>query len=135
MSRYDKNGLDINNLNSQGTGVDGFNLEGWNVFTNSPYDYYDFDSKGINKYTQTDVDEVIKKKQPKINSYHNRRQLNELWLLIHTDKYQPDTILSLERSKQIGHDLSLTHNSDFDNVQITCYPSYRMINVQKLNKS
>ncbi len=57
MSRYDNEGLDINRLNSQGTGVDGFNLEGWNVFTNSPYDYYDFDSKGINKYTQTDVDE------------------------------------------------------------------------------
>lgn len=91
--------------------------------------------RSISIITQTDVDEVIKKKQPKINSYHNRRQLNELWLLIHTDKYQPDTILSLERSKQIGHDLSLTHNSDFDNVQITCYPSYRMINVQKLNKS
>lgn len=101
-----------------------------------PQDKFKESRKGrsISIITQKDVDEVMKKKQPKTNSYHNRRQLNELWLLIHTDKYQPDIILSLERSEQIGGDLPLMHNSDFDKVQITCYPSYRMLNVQKLNK-
>lgn len=89
-------------------------------------------SRTISSITQKDVDEVMKKKKPKIESYHNRRQLNELWLLIHTDKYQPDTILSFERSKQTGQELALKHDSDFDNVQITCYPSYRTLNVQRV---
>lgn len=85
--------------------------------------------RSISIITQEDVDQVMKKKQSKTNAYHSRRPLNELWLLIHTDKYQPDTILSFERSKQTGHDLALTHSSGFDNVQITCYPSYRTLNV------
>lgn len=91
--------------------------------------------RSISIITQQDVDEVMKKKQPKVDAYHSRRQLNEIWLLIHTDKYQPDTILSFERSKKTGQHLALKHNSDFDKVQITCYPSYRMLNVQKLTKS
>ncbi|WP_296404111.1 hypothetical protein [Psychrobacter sp.] len=88
--------------------------------------------RSISIITQKDVDEVMKKKQPKIESYHIRRPLNELWLLIHTDKYQPETILSFERSKQTGNEMALKHDTAFDNVQITCYPSYRILNVLKV---
>lgn len=87
----------------------------------------------ISSITQQDVDKVMHKKQPKIEAYQTRRALNELWLLIHTDKYQPDTILSFEKDKLTGRDINLTHSTAFDNVQITCYPSYKILNVQKID--
>lgn len=78
--------------------------------------------------SQADIDAVMQKKAHKVPSYHDRRALDELWLLIHTDKYQPDSILT--RAKK---PLGLCHASGFDQVQVTRYPSHKIINVIKAN--
>ena len=74
--------------------------------------------------TQQDVDAVMDKKAHKAAAYHTRRPLDELWLLVHCDKYQPESILTASKAS-----MPLTHNSDFDQVQITRYPSHKVIDV------
>lgn len=41
------------------------------------------------------IKQAIDKKRPKIVGYHRRRPLQQLWLLIHTDRDQPDVTLTL----------------------------------------
>ncbi|WP_230657503.1 hypothetical protein [Psychrobacter sp. I-STPA10] len=84
--------------------------------------------------TQKDVNAVMDKKAHKVPNYQIRRTLDELWLLIHTDKYQPTSILTVpkttvqtSKSKQ----LKLTHHSGFNRVHITRYPSHKLIDVSK----
>ncbi|WP_131669173.1 hypothetical protein [Psychrobacter pygoscelis] len=76
--------------------------------------------------TQQDVDAVMAKKAHKAAAYHTRRPLDELWLLVHCDKYQPESILTASKAS-----ITLTHNSDFDQVQITRYPSHKVIDVSR----
>lgn len=74
--------------------------------------------------TQADMDAVMSKKAHKADAYHTRRPLHELWLLVHTDKYQPDSILVADQQP-------LTHTSRYDQIQITRYPSHKLITVAK----
>jgi uncharacterized membrane protein len=57
MSTYDLDGYDMNGYNSEGADKRGFTSLGWNVFTNSPYDYYGFDLTGTHSVTETSLDE------------------------------------------------------------------------------
>lgn len=57
MSRYDLQGYDIEGYNQEGVDRMGFTSVGWNVYTDSPYDYYGFDSKGIHSATGGRSDE------------------------------------------------------------------------------
>lgn len=77
----------------------------------------------LSTITQEDVDAVLAKKGHKANKYRVRRPLHELWLLVHTDKYQDNSIL-------IAPEYDLYHESDFDQIQITRYPSHKVINVK-----
>ena len=82
--------------------------------------------------TQKDVDAVMDKKSHKVPSYKTRRKLDELWLLIHTDKYQPQSILTVPKSAAQPSKLAnptLSHHSNFDRVHITRYPSHKLIEV------
>lgn len=79
----------------------------------------------ISTIAQQDIDEVMKKKAHKVNAYHNRRPLKALWLLVHTDKYQPEFILT-------APDYQLVHKSGFDQIHVTRYPSYKIISINKL---
>ncbi|MDO5768454.1 MAG: hypothetical protein Q4P13_03035 [Psychrobacter sp.] len=79
--------------------------------------------------SQEDIDAVMQKKAHKVLGYHTRRPLDELWLLVHTDKYQPDSILTSAKKP-----LVLYHTSGFNQVQVTRYPSHKIINVAKLNQ-
>lgn len=56
MSKYDVNGMDVNNMGYEGYDKNGFNSQGWNVYTDSPHDYYGFDYSGVNKETGTEYD-------------------------------------------------------------------------------
>ena len=80
--------------------------------------------KDVLPITQTDVDAVLSKKSHKASAYHTRRPLDELWLLVHTDKYQPNGILQSSEQR-------LTHDSDFDQIHITRYPSHKVVGVSK----
>lgn len=73
--------------------------------------------------TQADIDAVLAKKAHKASAYRERRQLHALLLLIHTDKYQPESILVAEDA--------LTHNSGFDQIVVTRYPSHKLMHVRK----
>ena len=77
--------------------------------------------------SQTDIDAVMQKKAHKVAGYQTRRPLDELWLLVHTDKYQPESILTSAKKP-----LALFHDSGFDQVQVTRYPSHKIINVHKI---
>lgn len=81
--------------------------------------------------TQVDVDAVMQKKAHKVLTYQTRRVLDELWLLVHTDKYQPDCILTAPKATSKSRQM-LMHSSGFDNVQITRYPSHKLIQVVKI---
>lgn len=76
--------------------------------------------------SQADIDAVMQKKAHKVVGYQTRRPLDELWLLVHTDKYQPESILTSAKKP-----LALFHGSGFDQVQVTRYPSHKIINVLK----
>lgn len=78
--------------------------------------------------TQQDIDAVMEKKAHKVAAYHTRRPLDELWLLVHSDKFQPDCILTGPSPT-----VNLTHQSGFDQVQITRYPSHKIIKVTQQN--
>jgi hypothetical protein len=80
--------------------------------------------------TQIDIEAAMQKKAHKVSAYHKRRPLDELWLLIHTDKYQcqqqyqPSYILAEPAAAT-----QLSHSSNFDQVHITRYPSHKLIEV------
>lgn len=74
--------------------------------------------------SQSDIDAVMKKKAHKVSAYVTRRPLDELWLLVHTDKFQPDSILT-----DSHHSIELYHRSNFDQVHVTRYPSHKIIQV------
>lgn len=81
------------------------------------------------RITQADVEAAMQKKAHKVSAYHERRPLDELWLLIHTDKYQ----CQYEKNWLLlapNINIQLTHNSDFDRVHITRYPSHSLIEVK-----
>lgn len=84
----------------------------------------------LSRITQQDVNDVMSKKAHKVDGYHARRPLDELWLLVHTDKYQPDCILTEPNPR-----VSLTHTSGFDQIHITRYPSHKVLKVERLTKS
>ncbi|WP_434353551.1 hypothetical protein VH441_00545 [Psychrobacter sp. HD31] len=74
--------------------------------------------------SQDDMDAVMEKKAHKVEAYHTRRPLQELWLLVHTDKYQPENVLT-------APDYKLFHDSGYDQIHVTRYPSHKVINVNK----
>jgi uncharacterized membrane protein len=57
MSTYGLDGYDIQGYNSDGADRRGFTSLGWNLFTDSPYDYYGFDFFGTHSVTGTSFDE------------------------------------------------------------------------------
>nr|WP_307774523.1 exopolysaccharide Pel transporter PelG [uncultured Cetobacterium sp.] len=57
MSYYNKTGYDYDGYNQEGVNFRGFTKEGWNTYTDSPYDYYGFDYEGINNTTRKKIDE------------------------------------------------------------------------------
>ncbi len=75
--------------------------------------------------TQADLDAVMTKKAKKVASYQHKRPLDETWLLIHTNEQQENGVL------RFLHDQTFIHNSDFDQVFITFYPSDMMLIVDK----
>ncbi|PNK59799.1 hypothetical protein [Psychrobacter sp. FDAARGOS_221] len=84
----------------------------------------------LSPITQQDVDQVMDKKAHKVAGYKTRRALDALWLLVHTDKYQSECILTEPASH-----ITLTHNSDFDQIHITRYPSHKLMSVTNKNKA
>lgn len=66
--------------------------------------------------SQADIDAVMSKKAHKAAGYHRRRPLDALWLLVHTDSEQPAETLHLPI-------VPLYHDSDYDDVWITVYPT------------
>ncbi len=57
MSVYDLSGYDMNGYSSEGADKRGFTSVGWNVFTDSPYDYTGFDLYGVHSVTGNSLDE------------------------------------------------------------------------------
>lgn len=81
------------------------------------------------RITQLDIEAAMQKKAHKVSAYHERRPLDELWLLIHTDQYQcqyETNWLLLAPNPTTP----LTHGSDFDQVHITRYPSHSLLEVK-----
>lgn len=74
--------------------------------------------------TQADIDAAMAKKAHKVTSYQQRRHLDEIWLLIHTNEQQENGVL------QFLHDQTFTHHSDFDQVFVTFYPSDMLLSIQ-----
>ena len=56
MSYYNKEGFDYDGYNQEGINSRGFTKEGWNTYTDSPYDYSNFDFLGINSETGKNID-------------------------------------------------------------------------------
>lgn len=77
--------------------------------------------------TQADIDAVMGKKAHKVQSYHHKRQLDETWLLIHANEQQENGVL------RFLHDQKFTHDSDFDQVLMTFYPSDMILPIEKLS--
>lgn len=57
MSYYNRDGYSYDGYNQEGINSRGFTKEGWNEYTDSPYDYFNFDFSGINSDTGKNVDE------------------------------------------------------------------------------
>ncbi len=76
--------------------------------------------------TQTDIDAVLHKKKPRISHYRDRRPLDQLWLLIHTDAKQPEGPLTVQAAP-------LQHDSTFDQVWLSRYPLRQLVLVQGLH--
>ena len=57
MSYYNKEGYDFDGYNQEGVNERGFTKEGWNIYTDSPYDYFEFDSNGINSETGKSINQ------------------------------------------------------------------------------
>lgn len=75
--------------------------------------------------TQADLDAVMAKKAKKVASYQQKRRLDETWLLIHTNEQQENGVL------RFLHDQRFVHDSDFDQVLMTFYPSDMLLVVDK----
>jgi hypothetical protein len=73
---------------------------------------------------QSDIDAVMSKKADKVLHYQHRRPLDQVWLLIHTDRVQADGLLGLP-------DMALLHASAFDQVWLSVYPTRRVMQVQR----
>jgi hypothetical protein len=73
--------------------------------------------------TQDDIDAVMAKKADKVSHYQERRPLDQVWLLIHTDRIQDDGLLGLPEQP-------LQHQSPFDQVWVSVYPTRRVLDVQ-----
>ncbi|WP_227430960.1 hypothetical protein [Psychrobacter sp. I-STPA6b] len=80
----------------------------------------------FSEISQADMDAVLQKKAHKVDAYQRRRTLDELWLLVHTDKYQSNGILVAAKKP-------LLHDSGFQKIHITRYPSHKIIDVQSVN--
>ena len=77
---------------------------------------------------QQDIDAVMIKKASKADNYRQRRKLDELWLLIHTNEQQENGILALESEK------SLYYDSNFDRVFLTRYPNQQLMQANRTVK-
>lgn len=73
---------------------------------------------------QHDIDAVMAKKADKVPHYHDRRPLDQIWLLIHTDRMQKDGLLGVPEQ-------ALQHPSNFDQVWLSFYPTRRVVHVQR----
>lgn len=85
-------------------------------------------AKATSYVTQDDINAVLAKKAHKVDAYHTRRPLQELWLLVHTDKYQPKGVL-------LNTSDILTHDSGFDQIHLTRYPSQNVLTVHRRHSS
>jgi hypothetical protein len=65
---------------------------------------------------QADIDAVMQKKADKVSHYYDKRPLDQVWLLIHTDLLQNDGYLKPATTP-------LLHHSDFDQVWMSLYPA------------
>lgn len=75
--------------------------------------------------TQADIDAVMAKKAHKVASYQHKRKLDETWLLIHTNEQQENGVL------RFLHDQTFSHDSEFDQVFLTFYPSDMMLQIER----
>lgn len=75
--------------------------------------------------SQADIDAVMAKKASKVAAYQQKRPLDEVWLLIHTNEQQENGLLVVEP------DADLHHHSEFNRVFLTLYPSQRILQVNK----
>ena len=57
MSLYDIKSYDLAGYNDEGIDKNGFDSAGWHRYTQSPYDFYGFDVRGVNRNTGTKTDE------------------------------------------------------------------------------
>ena len=71
---------------------------------------------------QADIDAVMQKKHHRVPHYRQRRHLDELWLLIHTDAMQADGLLAVGATP-------LHHGSAFDRVWLSRYPLRTLIDI------
>ena len=56
MSLYDEKSYDIDGYSSEGVDRRGFDSSGWNIYTESDYDYLGFDIAGIHEETESNID-------------------------------------------------------------------------------
>lgn len=89
----------------------GRSAEDWEVMENIPV-----------PISQQDIDAVLSKKKRRYPAYLERRPLDELWLLIHTDQQQPEGVLVVETR-------ALHHGSKFQQVWLSRYPSRELIRI------
>lgn len=73
--------------------------------------------------SQEDIHAVMQKKADKVKQYQDRRPLDQVWLLIHTDHIQAHGRLMLPKH-------TLWHHSSFDQVWLSCYPTRHVVAVQ-----
>lgn len=75
--------------------------------------------------TQADIDAVMQKKAHKIAAYQQKRPLDEVWLLVHTNASQENGVLAVDTAQ------TLSHHSDFDQVFVTLYPSHQVLQLAR----
>lgn len=75
--------------------------------------------------TQADIDAVMQKKAHKIAAYQQKRPLDEVWLLVHTNASQENGVLAVDTAQ------TLLHHSDFDQVFVTLYPSHQVLQLAR----
>lgn len=74
---------------------------------------------------QSDIDAVMSKKAHKVQAYHKKRALDEVWLLIHTNEQQEKGLLTFDTNE------ALHHGSKFNRVFLTLYPTTTLLQVAK----
>lgn len=74
---------------------------------------------------QSDIDAVMTKKAHKVQAYHKKRALDEVWLLIHTNEQQEKGVLTFDKSEV------LHHGSEFNRVFLTLYPTTTLLQIAK----